>query len=438
MGRTRGRMGLTRLMAPLAVLGMGGLMVAATLGAPDRGKAHQGPALEEGQSGSATVTGSAPYGAGEWSQEALVQRGREVVLQKACGTCHGGMDSPESEGWLAGVMSPAQEFPIGACGAEPGAEPCWITRPRNLTPHNTTGIGRFSERQIFNAIRFGLRPGETADVEITSHTPGEGNFPMSPKYLAPPMPWPAFRHMPDRDIWAIAAYLKHGVKPVDNRVQDSDGPPDFWESVYAESGHGPMPALAFPQASEVMPSGGSVNMDRLMKGREIVISTGCGDCHGGMTDPGAEGFLAGAHGPGLEFPVGPCLEDPEAPCFMQRPRNLTPDPETGLGQRSARQMFNALRYGLRPASTPDVEITEANFPAEPDFLGPGMPWIHFRHLSDEEIWSIVTYLRHGVKPVSHTVPDSDLPEGGWVDFYSGPITGPYPAPPFPTANEVGG
>jgi hypothetical protein len=136
----------------------------------------------------------------ELTQEEMVLRGRELVLQRACGTCHGGMDDPSAEGWLAGVMSPAQEFPIGACASEPGAEPCWITRPRNLTPDNTTGLGRFSERQIFNAIRYGLRPGETADQEITSNVPGEGNFPISPKYLAPPMPWPAFRHMADEDI----------------------------------------------------------------------------------------------------------------------------------------------------------------------------------------------------------------------------------------------
>jgi mono/diheme cytochrome c family protein len=399
-------------------------MVAATLAAPQRGGLEDGPT--EGWSPGQEV-----------SQE-MILRGREVVLQKACGTCHGGMDDPTSEGWLAGTMSPAQEFPIGACAEQPGAEPCWITRPRNLTPHNTTGMGRFSERQIFNAIRYGLRPGETADVEITSTTPGEGNFPMSPKYLAPPMPWPAFRHMPDEDIWAIAAYLKHGVKPVDNRVQDSDGPPDFWESTYAESGHGPMPPAPFPQASEVMPEAGSVDMDRLMQGRQLVISIGCGDCHGGLTDPAAPGFLGGPNAPGQVFPVGPCLEDPNAPCFMQRPRNLTPDAETGLGNRTERQIFNALRFGLRPAGTPDMEITEASFPENPDFLGPGMPWIHLRHMPDDELWAIAHYLKNGVMPVANRVPDSDVPEGGWPGSYTPGLIGNYPAPPFPTAREVGG
>src|SRR5690606_23185092 len=124
------------------------------------------------------------------------------------------------------------------------------TRPRNLTPDNATGVGRFSERQLFNALRFGLRPGETADVEITSMTPGEGNFPANPKYLAPPMPWPAFRNMQDDELQAIAVYLKNGVLPVSNRVKDSDGPPDFWASEYTPEKIGPYPPPAYPTTRE--------------------------------------------------------------------------------------------------------------------------------------------------------------------------------------------
>ncbi len=416
--------GARRLLASVVALAAGGIMVAATLASP-----------EGGEVGASAAAGWSP---GQEVSKEMILRGRELVLQRACGTCHGGMDDPTSEAWLAGTMSRAQEFPIGACVEKPGAQPCWITRPRNLTPDNATGLGRFSERQIFNALRYGLRPGETADVEITSTTPGEGNFPISPKYLAPPMPWPAFRHMPDEDIWAIAAYLKHGLKPVSNRVQDSDGPPDFWESVYAEMGHGPYPAAPFPQASEVMPPPGSVDKDQMLRGRQLVISVGCGDCHGGMTNPGADGFLAGPTAPDQIFPVGPCLEDPDAPCFMQRPRNLTPDPETGLGNRTERQIFNALRYGLRPASTPDMAITDGHLPENPDFLGPGMPWIHWRHFSDEQLWAIAAYLKHGVKPVHSRVPDSDKPGEGWPGGYTPGLIGPYPTPPFPTAREVGG
>jgi len=181
--------------------------------------------------------------------EDTLLRGRFLVISHVCGDCHGGGSNPAATGWLAGMTTPRQEFRIGPCAAAPN-DACFKTRPRNLTPDNLTGLGRFSERQIFNALRYGLRPGETPDVEITSAVPGQGNFPAHPKYLAVPMPWTSWRHMPDQDLWAIAAYLKRGVKPVRNKVEDSEGPPDFWASAYTVEKIGPYPAVAFPAASE--------------------------------------------------------------------------------------------------------------------------------------------------------------------------------------------
>ena len=182
-----------------------------------------------------------------------VLRGRVLLLHHGCADCHGGGPNPAADGYLAGMRTPQQEFLIGPCATTPGATPCFRTRPRNLTPDNTTGLGRFSERQIFNALRYGLRPGETPDVEITSSTPGQGNFPANPKYLAPPMPWPAFRHMSDQELRDIAAYLKRGVKPVRNRVPDSEGPPDFWAGEYTAEKIGTYPLPPFPTARENAP-----------------------------------------------------------------------------------------------------------------------------------------------------------------------------------------
>ena len=185
---------------------------------------------------------AAPPAAGARNDQIL--RGRVLVLNHGCGDCHGGVANPAAPNWLTGwsEASPpnVQDYQIGP----------FHTYARNLTPDNTTGMGRFTERQIFNALRYGLRPGETPDVEITGTTPGEGNFPLRPKYLAPPMPWPAFRHMSDQELRDIAAYLKHGLKPVSNRVPDSEGPPDFWASGYTVEAIGPYPAPAFPTANE--------------------------------------------------------------------------------------------------------------------------------------------------------------------------------------------
>ena len=186
-------------------------------------------------------------------QQDMVAQGRFLIVSHDCGGCHGGGSDPAAPGWLAGMQTPDQEFLIGPCATTPGATPCFHTRPRNLTPDNATGLGRFTERQIFNALRYGLRPEDTPDVEITSSTPGQGNFPAHPRYLAPPMPWMAWRHMPDQDLWAIAAYLHRALKPVANKVAESEGPPDFWASAYTVDKIGAYPAPAFPTANEKVP-----------------------------------------------------------------------------------------------------------------------------------------------------------------------------------------
>jgi hypothetical protein len=179
---------------------------------------------------------------GDASRRDEVLRGRTLVAHMACAACHGGAAHPGHQGWLSGAHpeSPFPEFEIGP----------FKTYPRNLTPDNATGLGRFTERQIFNSLRYGLRPGETPDVEITSTVPGQGNHPARPKYLAPPMPWPAWRHLSDRELRDIAAYLKLGVRQVNNRVLDSEGPPDFWASEYTDEKYGTWPAPPFPTARE--------------------------------------------------------------------------------------------------------------------------------------------------------------------------------------------
>jgi hypothetical protein len=79
---------------------------------------------------------------------------------------------------------------------------------------------------------------------------GQGNFPAAPQYLAPPMPWPSWRHKTDGDLCAIVAYLKHGIKPVNNQVPDSQGPPDHWASGYTPDKIGPYPLTPYPTGNE--------------------------------------------------------------------------------------------------------------------------------------------------------------------------------------------
>jgi hypothetical protein len=181
-----------------------------------------------------------------------VALGRNLVITHGCGDCHGGGDNPAAPMWLMGFRAGTDDTLFTAFKIPtPGG--VFVTRPRNLTPDDETGTGRFTERQIFNALRYGLRPGETPDADITSSTPGQGNYPAAPKYLAPPMPWPAFRHMSDVELKAIAAYVKRGLKPQTNKVEPSEGPPDFWAGLYGMFGAvGAMQNPPFPTDREAV------------------------------------------------------------------------------------------------------------------------------------------------------------------------------------------
>jgi mono/diheme cytochrome c family protein len=350
-----------------------------------------------------------------------VLRGRGLVIAHGCGDCHGGMPNPASEEWLIGKSGEGEAEVLGP----------FSIYARNLTPDAETGLGGVSERQIFNALRYGLRPSRTPDVEITSAVPGEGNHPANGHYLAPAMPWLWFRYMTDQELRDIAAYLKHGLNPVRHQVPEPQGPPDHWAGEYAPEKIGPPELPPFPTAHEELRD--EARREQVLQGRHLVGTMACSACHGGALHPGQDGWLSGTRGEGplQVFEIGP---------FTTRPRNLTPDNTTGMGRFTERQIFNALRFGLRPGETPDIEITstvpgEGNHPVSPKYMAIPMPWPAWRHLSDEELWAMAAYLKHGVRPVSNRVADSEGPPDFWASEYTVDKVGPWPAAPFPTARE---
>ncbi|HEX6694000.1 MAG TPA: hypothetical protein VF035_04765, partial [Longimicrobiales bacterium] len=266
-----------------------------------------------------------------------VLRGRASVLRHACGDCHGGW-SPERAGWLTGNADSVSPFNVGLAKV-------WS---RNLTPDDATGTGRYTERQIFNALRYGLRPSSTPDVDITSEKPGMGNHPATPDYLAPSMPWYVWRKMPEAELRDIAAYLKRGLKPVSHVIPPSDKGPGGWTAEYTPDKIGPRIPAPFPSRNEVRPDVSDAVMKQVLRGRDMVVQHGCAECHGNSKDPSFDGWLVGMRTPDMISQIGP---------FVTRARNLTPDNSTGMGRFTERQIFNALRFGLRPGETPDVDIT---------------------------------------------------------------------------------
>ncbi|MEK0083968.1 c-type cytochrome [Benzoatithermus flavus] len=70
------------------------------------------------------------------------------------------------------------------------------------------------------------------------------------------------------------------------------------------------------------------------------------------------------------------------------PRNLTPDPETGLGAWSEVDIVRAVRTGQRPDGRE---------------LAPAMPWRSYAALSDADAAALAAYLK-SLEPVRNEVP----------------------------------
>lgn len=171
-----------------------------------------------------------------------VAHGRALFTTMGCADCHSqGVNDPSLPTWMAGYVTGGHNgvFQIGP----------FLVHAANLTPDAVTGLGGATDRQVFNALSWGLVP-ETPEAVITSNVPGQGNFPAQPHYLAPPMPWPSIRHLSDDDRWSLVAYIKHGVRAVTNVVPANDGPPDFWAGSYTAAKVGPYPLPPYPTAAE--------------------------------------------------------------------------------------------------------------------------------------------------------------------------------------------
>jgi len=104
-------------------------------------------------------------------------------------------------------------------------------------------------------------------------------------------------------------------------------------------------------------------------------------------------------------------------------RNITPDMETGIGSWTDDEIARAIREGIRKDGTA---------------LFPVMPYLEFRAMDDEDVASIVVYLRT-LAPVRNTVPTRALP--GPLEYIvktlPKPVTTPQPSHPTSTAEERG-
>lgn len=149
--------------------------------------------------------------------------------------------------------------------------------------------------------------------------------------------------------------------------------------------------------------------ERVARGHYLVQGLlGCETCHtpSDWTQHGAPQVA------GMELAGQPFLL-PNFPGTLVAP-NLTPDPETGAARWSDDQLARAIREGIKHDGTT---------------LFPMMPYSNYRSLSDEDLASVVAYLR-SLPPVRNPLPVSKInfPVNYLVRGAPEPITAPVPAP----------
>jgi mono/diheme cytochrome c family protein len=266
------------------------------------------------------------------SAESLQQRGAYLVNTiGACGNCHtprGASGQPMAGMALAGGFSfDTHEPGIGV-----------VTAP-NITPDKETGIGNWSAAQIVTALRDGKRPDGTL--------------------IGPPMPTPVYRELSDRDAAAIAAYLL-SLKPIHNAVPERNQ-----YKVDLPSDYGPaVTHVAEPNRS-----------DKVAYGGYLATFGHCVLCH---TPPGKDApfDMSRAFAGGRDLP-----NFPKASAVVVS-RNITPDPDHGIGKWSDAQIKRSIVSGVRPDATKLVRT---------------MPFDWYAKMTPGDLDDIVAYLR-SLKP----------------------------------------
>ncbi|MFQ5917262.1 MAG: c-type cytochrome [Candidatus Binatia bacterium] len=139
------------------------------------------------------------------------------------------------------------------------------------------------------------------------------------------------------------------------------------------------------------------------RGRYLVYNLGeCVGCHtplgrGGGGDPNMDLYLSGVPAKFAGKKKGP----PQIAGFPGRkgaryyPKNLTPDPDTGLGKWTEKQFVRAFKEGIRPDGT-KYDKSE-------------MGWDRYKNMKEEDIRAMYRYLRT-IKPIKNKVPKNIPPK----------------------------
>lgn len=282
----------------------------------------------------------------------LLARGNYLVNSVApCGVCH----TPRVGGtWLGGERTDA--FLAGGSVFD-DADQGFRVVAANISQDRETGIGAWNDDEIMRAIRDGV-----------SH---DGRL------LTPPMPFSAWQKMSDDDARAIVAYLRT-TPAVKNKIDRSIVKLPFLYKVAAGLGaihHKPAEHVTAPDRT-----------DQKAYGAYMAKVGICWDCHSlGKTGPSDDEDMLMA---GSKM----ALSEPDYGHVYAR--NLTPDPETGLGKYTAAQIKQALKTGRRLDGKPMAPPMSLMIP-------------HLSTWTEEDLDALVAYLT-SLKPIKHQVPERQL------------------------------
>lgn len=249
-----------------------------------------------------------------------IERGKYIARAGDCVACH---TAPESQHPFAGGY--AITTPFGEIYTS------------NITPDNDTGIGRWTERDFFKAVRHG------------KGIDGEN--------LYPAMPYNAYVKISDQDMHDLWQYLRT-VKPVKNQVPDTELPFPYNIRLAMVGWN----LLFFKNQGYVADSSQSAQWNRgayLVAGLEH-----CGTCHtpknslGGDTNAYLQGSNLGA------------WYAPE----------ITANTYTGIGQWSQQQIVDYLKLGSNHVAVASGPMAEAVTNST-------------QHLTVEDLTAIATYLK---------------------------------------------
>ncbi|ORM62764.1 alcohol dehydrogenase [Pantoea rodasii] len=254
------------------------------------------------------------------ADSAAIERGRYMAVASDCTACH---TMPESKLPLAGGYSIST--PFGGIYAS------------NITPDRETGIGNWTERDFFRAVRHGKgKEGE---------------------HLYPAMPYNAYVKLTDQDMHDLWLYLR-SVKPIHYQVPETSlGFP--YNIRLAMMGWN---LLFFKNEGFQIDNSKSAEWNRgayLVEGPEH-----CAACHT------AKNLIGGDSSDYLQ---GGNLGEWHAP-------DITPNPHVGIGSWSEQQVVDYLKIGSNHVAVASGPMAEAVNNST-------------QHLTDADLRAIAVYLK---------------------------------------------